>query len=78
MPQHSSEVGSSIASDNHYDQVAFFPGETENEFTDNTGVFDFDGAVFKTLWEDHGRKDFMTYVRYYLSHHRPLWAEFVI
>jgi endonuclease/exonuclease/phosphatase family metal-dependent hydrolase len=78
LPQHSSEVGSSIASDNHYDQIAFFPGETEQEFTDNTGVFDFDGAVFKTLWEDRGRKDFLTYVRYFLSDHRPLWAEFAI
>ena len=27
-------------------------------------------------WEDRGEKDFLAYVRYYLSDHRPLWAQF--
>ena len=78
LPQHTSEVGSAIASDHHYDQVAFFPGETKQEFTGNTGVFDFDGAVFSKLHADRSLKDFLAYVRYYLSDHRILWAEFKI
>ena len=76
LPQHTSEVGSSIASDNHYDQVAFFPGETSQEFTGNTGIFDFDGAAFSQLHATRPLKDFLAYVRYYLSDHRIMWAEF--
>lgn len=75
IPKHSTQVASAIASDNHYDQVAFFPGETQKDFV-RSGVFDFDGGVFTDLWEDRGEKDFKAFVRYYLSDHRPLWAEF--
>ncbi len=78
LPPHSTEVGSAIASDSHYDQVAFFPSQTKQEFTGQCGVFDFDGAVFKTLWETRTPAQFRAYVRYYLSDHRPLWAEFRI
>jgi endonuclease/exonuclease/phosphatase family metal-dependent hydrolase len=76
LPPHSTQIGSAIASDSHYDQVAFFPGETEAEFTGRAGVFDFDGAVFADLWRERTPEDFRRYVRYYLSDHRPLWAEF--
>jgi hypothetical protein len=78
LPAHSTQVGSSIASDSHYDQIAFFPGETQDQFTGSMGVFDFDGALFKTLWESRGRTDFLAYLRYYVSDHRPMWAEFAI
>jgi endonuclease/exonuclease/phosphatase family metal-dependent hydrolase len=76
LPQHSTETGSSIATDSHYDQIAFFPGQTQDEFTGKAGVFDFDGALFATLWETRGQKDFLAYMRYYISDHRILWAEF--
>lgn len=74
LPAHTSEVDSNLASDKHYDQIAFFPGETKNAFK-QMGVFDFDMAVFRTLWDDPARTEaqFRTYVRYYLSDHRPLW-----
>jgi|SRR5215211_828901 len=75
LPEHSTQIGSSIASDSHYDQVAFFPGETQPEFTGNSGVFDFDGALFRMLWEERTPQEFFAYVRYYVSDHRPLWAE---
>jgi endonuclease/exonuclease/phosphatase family metal-dependent hydrolase len=78
LPGHSTQIGSSIASDSHYDQVAFFPEETEEQFTGRIGVFDFDGALFHELWEDRSREEFLAYVRYYISDHRPLWAEFQI
>jgi len=76
LPEHSTKIGSSIASDSHYDQIAFFPGETQDHFTGQAGVFDFDGAVFKTLYETVALGKFLAYVRYYISDHRPLWAEF--
>ncbi len=76
LPEHSTEIGSSIAEDKEYDQIAFFPGETEAQFTGRAGVFDFDGALFRTLWEEHPRNDFLAYMRHYVSDHRTLWAEF--
>jgi endonuclease/exonuclease/phosphatase family metal-dependent hydrolase len=75
LPLHSSEMGSNLNSDKHYDQVAFFPGATRADFTNGKGVFDFDKVVFSDLWQ-RSKKDFGTFVRYYLSDHRPLWVEF--
>ena len=78
LPPHTSQVGSAIASDNHYDQLAFFPGGAQTRFTGQCNVFDFDGAVFQDLWDDPKRtqNQFLEYTRFHLSDHRPLWAEF--
>jgi endonuclease/exonuclease/phosphatase family metal-dependent hydrolase len=78
LPKHSSKIGSAIATDNHYDQIFFFPGQTKNEFTGNTGTFDFDGGIFQNLWTTRTRSQFLSYLRYYISDHRPMWAEFKI
>lgn len=78
LPKHSTQIGSTIGTDNHYDQVAFFPGETQQEFTGNSGVFDFDSDLFKMLREARSPEEFFAYVRYYVSDHRPLWAEFKV
>jgi endonuclease/exonuclease/phosphatase family metal-dependent hydrolase len=89
LPEHTTRIGSTITADAHYDQIAFFPAETNGDFTGRTGVFDFDGALFKDLWarvdaargakaKRSRRNDFMAYMRYYLSDHRPMWAEFKI
>lgn len=75
VPAHSTEIGSSIATDSHYDQIAFFPGETGSDFV-RSGVFDFDGALFEHLWETRSRRDFMAFMRYFISDHRLLWAQF--
>jgi endonuclease/exonuclease/phosphatase family metal-dependent hydrolase len=77
-PEHSSQIGSAIASDSHYDQMVFFPGSTKDRFAGKCNVFDFDGALFQDLWNDPKRneKQFREYVRFHLSDHRPLWAEF--
>ena len=76
VPAHTSQIGSAIASDNHYDQIAFFPGNTRDRFTGQMNVFDFDGALFKDLYRDRGLNPFLAYTRYHMSDHRPLWAEF--
>ena len=76
LPEHSTQIGSNLAGDHHYDQVAFFPTGAGAKFTGKAGVFDFDGAVFADLWADKTEAQFRSYVRYYLSDHRPLWAEF--
>jgi hypothetical protein len=76
LPPHTSQIGSAIASDSQYDQLAFFPGTTKDRFTGECNVFDFDGALFQDLWQQRTAKQFQSYVRYHLSDHRPLWAEF--
>jgi endonuclease/exonuclease/phosphatase family metal-dependent hydrolase len=77
LPPHTSQIGSAIASDNHYDQIAFFPGDTHDRFTGKMNVFDFDGALFRDLWNSRRtREQFLAYVRFHISDHRPLWAEF--
>jgi endonuclease/exonuclease/phosphatase family metal-dependent hydrolase len=77
-PPHSTRIAAAIASDNEYDQIMFFPGSTGADFTGNIGVFDFDGGIFPSLWNNHTENQFKAYLRYYISDHRPLWAEFRI
>jgi endonuclease/exonuclease/phosphatase family metal-dependent hydrolase len=73
-PTHSGQIGSSIASDNHFDQVAVFPSTTKAWFVD-VGVFDYDAVVFQHRWTVKGQEVFNGYLRYYLSDHRPMWVE---
>lgn len=78
LPEHPTEVGgSSLGGHKHYDQMAFFPGETK-EFNERIGPFDFDNTLFRELWNEKRPAPFLAYVRYYVSDHRPLWAEFRI
>jgi hypothetical protein len=66
--------GSSLGGHKHYDQLAFFPGETPE--LQRVEVFDFDNALFGEFFRSRPLKDFLAYTRYYVSDHRPLWAEF--
>lgn len=73
LPEHATEVGTSISTQNNYDQVAYFPGESA-DLLEDCGVFDYDTVIFRALWDARGRKDFNAYLRYYISDHRPLWV----
>jgi hypothetical protein len=83
LPGHSSKIASSIFTDAEYDQIAFLPGPMGDRYI-ASGVFDYDGAVFPALWlkrrkvsgEKQGRSEFLAYLRYYMSDHRPIWAQF--
>jgi len=77
-PDHSTKIWSAIASDSDYDQILFVPSKTASEFTGKIGVFDFDGAVFPDLFQTKTKTQFLAYLRYYVSDHRPLWAQFKI
>ena len=77
LPNFSTAMGSSVVSDAHYDQIAFFPGETRQDFTGLTGVFDFDKVLFPDLWQA-SQPRFRAYCKYYMSDHRPMWAQFAI
>jgi endonuclease/exonuclease/phosphatase family metal-dependent hydrolase len=76
LPPHSTKVGgSNLNDDAQYDQMAVFPGPME-EAIEQSGVFDFDGALFRDLWGPTKKEQsrFRSYVKYYLSDHRPLWT----
>ena len=76
LPAHTSDIiGTNLAGDKNYDQIAFFPGPSHSDFTGRMGVVDFDNAIYPDLYaQDETR--FFRYVRYYLADHRPMWAEF--
>lgn len=76
IPPHTSQIGSAIASDSHYDQIAFFPGDTQQRFTGAMNVFDWDNALFADLFKSRKETDFHAYCRFHISDHRPLWAQF--
>lgn len=77
VPEHSTRISATIASDKQYDQISFMPGPARDAFV-NAGVFDFDGAVFAKVWDERTPAQFKSYLRYYLSDHRPVWAQFTI
>jgi endonuclease/exonuclease/phosphatase family metal-dependent hydrolase len=73
LPQHSTKVYSNINNDKAYDQIAFLPG-LQHRVTAH-GIFPFDNAVFADLYKSKSGAQFRSYVKYYLSDHRPLWME---
>lgn len=68
--------GSSLQGLKHYDQVAFFPSETTE--LKQVAVFDFDNAVYRDVFDQKTLTQFLSYVRFHASDHRPLWAEFTL
>ncbi len=79
LPEHSTQIASSIASDANYDQIAFLPETTKHYFTGLKGVFDYDMVIFPDLWQNGKNKaNFRAYLRYYISDHRPMWVQLSI
>lgn len=79
LPEHSTQIASSIANDSNYDQIAFMPGMTSQCFTGLKGVFDFDTCLFPELWQGGANAtNFKSYIRYYLSDHRPMWVQLTV
>ncbi len=72
-PPHGTKIASAIASDSDYDQILCVPGLTSR--VQQAGVFDFDGGIFRAMFQARGRISFNAYIRYYLSDHRPIWSE---
>jgi endonuclease/exonuclease/phosphatase family metal-dependent hydrolase len=76
MPEHSSKIYSNINDDKHYDQIVFMPGV--KSMIKNSGVFDFDGALFTELWDETKPLVLRNYLRYYISDHRIKWMELTL
>lgn len=78
LPEHSTSMGSNLASDKDYDQIGFHAGKMKDHYTGNSGVFDFDrDPFFRTAW-DRSEDYFKAAVKHHIADHRPLWAEFNI
>ncbi|WP_321528556.1 endonuclease/exonuclease/phosphatase family protein [Sedimenticola selenatireducens] len=78
LPQHSTSMGSNLAGDKDYDQVAFHAGGMQEAYGGHSGVFDFDHDPFFTDAWTIGPDYFNNAVKYHIADHRPLWAEFEI
>jgi endonuclease/exonuclease/phosphatase family metal-dependent hydrolase len=79
LPEHSTQISSAISSDSNYDQIAFLPDTTRDLFTGIKGVFDYDMVIFPELWKDgKNKRNFKSYLRYYISDHRPMWVQLKI
>ena len=74
--------GSNLGNDKTYDQMAFAPTIPSTRIM-GLGVFDFDKAAFKPLWEKLLKKMpkskavglFNRHMKHHISDHRPLWVE---
>jgi hypothetical protein len=77
--------GSNLGGDSSYDQMVFAPQGISADFHQRIqrfGVFDFDNAVFKPLWQNLSSQlskpkaitKFNAHVKFHLSDHRPLWV----
>jgi endonuclease/exonuclease/phosphatase family metal-dependent hydrolase len=74
LPPHTTRIPrTNIANTADYDQIAFVPGLKRHIKT--MGVFDFDGTIFRDLWNPPATSYWRTCAKYYVSDHRPLWAQ---
>ncbi|MCP3667251.1 MAG: endonuclease/exonuclease/phosphatase family protein [Gammaproteobacteria bacterium] len=78
LPRHSTSMGSNLAGDKDYDQVAFHAGGMGDAYSGHSGVFDFDRAPFFADAWSVGADYFTTVVKHHIADHRPLWVEFKI
>ena len=79
LPKHSTEMGSSIKKDLHYDQIAFFPpGASEQALVRASRCSTSTAPLFEDLWEARGRTTTSTTSATDISDHRLLWAEFAV
>jgi endonuclease/exonuclease/phosphatase family metal-dependent hydrolase len=69
-----SQTGTNLAGTDHYDQIAFHPDHTNNKFSGNSGVFDFDKVIFADIWNS-SQAHFIGFTKFHISDHRLLWSE---
>lgn len=73
LPDHTSKIFSNLNDDKAYDQIAFLPGMKSKVL--NHGIYPFDNAVFADIYTKKTAAEFRSYIRYFLSDHRPMWME---
>lgn len=73
LPEHTSLVYSNINNDKSYDQIAFLPGSKRRIVSH--GIFPFDNAAFADIYNSKTAAEFRSYIKYFISDHRPMWME---
>lgn len=73
LPDHTTKVYSNINDDKAYDQIAFLPDSKTR--IKSHGVFPFDNAAFADIYNSKTKAEFKSYIRYFISDHRPMWME---
>lgn len=73
LPPHTTTIPTNVSGDKDYDQIAVTPGLKQK--IAQTGVFDFDHVVFAQLYNPPQTSYWRTCAKYYVSDHRPLWAQ---
>ncbi len=76
LPEHSSKIYSNLNDDKAYDQIAFLPGLKKQVIS--SGIFPFDNIVFADIFKTKTPEEFRSYVRYFISDHRPMWMELAV
>lgn len=76
LPPHQTSIPTNVSGDKDYDQIAVVPGLKQR--LEALGVFDFDGALFAELWDPPQTSYWRTCAKYYVSDHRPLWAQLAL
>lgn len=74
LPEHGTRIPSNVSNDADYDQIVVTPGVSSR--ITNTGIFDFDGAIFSNIYDSGAPGYWRTCAKYYISDHRPLWFQF--
>lgn len=76
LPDHTSKIYSNLNDDKAYDQIAFLPGMKSAILSH--GVFPFDNALFAEVYKTKTPAEFRSFVKYFISDHRPMWMELSI
>lgn len=74
LPPHTTRIPTNVSNNADYDQIAMTPGIV-SRITD-IGVFEFDGAIFQSIYDSSASSYWRTCAKYYISDHRPLWIQF--
>ena len=73
LPPHGTKFPTNVSNTADYDQIAVTPGLLSK--IDQIGVFDFDGAIFSSIFDANAPGYWRTCAKYYISDHRPLWMQ---
>jgi len=76
LPPHGTRIPTNVSNTADYDQIAVTPGVLSR--ITETGVFDFDGAIFPNIYNPNAPGYWRTCTKYYISDHRPLWVQFAL
>ncbi len=74
LPPHTTRIPTNVSNSADYDQIAVTPGMKSRVL--ESGVFDFDGAVFHGIFDASAPAYWRRCTKYYISDHRPLWMQF--